>query len=111
MEIKILNDEISVTGQISPDDVAALKAEGFESIICNRPDGEGPGQPDFADIAKVAEKVGMDARYVPMHLDGSAPPPVADFAAAVADLPKPVLAYCKSGGRSQKLWTLSSDPA
>jgi sulfide:quinone oxidoreductase len=40
MEVKRLAQELSVSPQIMPADVAALKIAGFSSIICNRPDGE-----------------------------------------------------------------------
>lgn len=109
MDIKQLSNEISVSGQISAEDLATFKSSGFNSIICNRPNGEGDDQVSFDEIAAAASELGLETRYIPMVLDGSAPPPVAEFASAVADLPKPILAYCKSGGRSQHLWRLIND--
>ncbi len=66
MEIRQIDDNYSVTGQINPDDVRDIAAEGFQTIICNRPDGEGgEEQPDFEEIARVAEKAGLAAYYIP----------------------------------------------
>ena len=48
MELKRINEHVSVSPQISPDDVAAIKAAGFVAIVNNRPDGESPDQPPSA---------------------------------------------------------------
>ena len=45
MELKKITDAISVSPQIAPADIQAIKAAGFRAIICNRPDGEGADQP------------------------------------------------------------------
>ena len=45
MDIKRLTDDISVSGQIGPDEVEGLAAQGFTTLINNRPDGEMIGQP------------------------------------------------------------------
>jgi uncharacterized protein (TIGR01244 family) len=51
MDIRQINDEYSVTGQITPADLDDIKALGFKSIVCNRPDEEEPGQPSFDEVA------------------------------------------------------------
>ncbi|UXN75551.1 sulfur transferase domain-containing protein [Devosia sp. A8/3-2] len=38
--MKRINENVSVSGQIQPEDIAALKARGFTTIINNRPEGE-----------------------------------------------------------------------
>src|SRR4249919_2677909 len=45
-----LNDKTLVSGQIAPEEVAALKALGVTLIVNNRPDGEDVGQPESGDI-------------------------------------------------------------
>jgi sulfide:quinone oxidoreductase len=59
MELKTIDKGLTVSPQISAADVAAIKKEGFRSIICNRPDGEGADQPTFAEIEKAAKKAGI----------------------------------------------------
>ena len=54
MEYRQITDDYAVSGQITPEDIAAIKAAGFRSIICNRPDDEQPGQPSAAEIAVAA---------------------------------------------------------
>ncbi|TJV43384.1 MAG: TIGR01244 family phosphatase, partial [Mesorhizobium sp.] len=51
MEYRQITEDYSVSGQIQPEEVAAIKAAGFKSVICNRPDDEQPGQPS-ADTVK-----------------------------------------------------------
>ena len=107
MELHPLSDRLSVSPQISADDVAALKQQGFRAIICNRPDGEGNDQPNFTEIEKAAKSHGLEAVYQPV-VSGKVEDGDADaFADALARLPGPVLAYCRTGTRSATLWSLS----
>lgn len=104
---KKLTEEISVAAQISPSEVAGLAASGFKSIICNRPDGEAPDQPAFREIAEAAGAAGLEARYLPVTPGTVSGVDAAALGAALAELPKPVLAYCRSGMRSTLLWAMS----
>ena len=107
MESKSITKTLSVTAQISPSDMEALKSAGFRSVMCNRPDGEGGDQPSFAEISAAAEAVGMQAAYVPVVSGAVSDEDVAAFDAALHSLPKPVLAFCRTGTRSATLWSLS----
>ena len=68
MDLEYLTDDYAVTGQITPEDLAALKEQGFRAVFCHRPDHEGEGQPEFAEIAKAAEALGMTAEYLPVAI-------------------------------------------
>lgn len=103
MEIKRLNDRIGVCPQITPDDVGAIAREGYRSILCNRPDGEEPLQPDAAQIAKRAQEVGLGFAHVPAVSGALTEDNARAMRDALARLPSPVLAYCRSGSRSAKL--------
>jgi len=105
--IKKLTDEISVAPQIKPSELAELAARGFRSIICNRPDGEGADQPVFSEVERAAASLGLMTRYVPVTTGKVSDEEAAAFGAALEELPKPVLAYCRSGTRSTALWALS----
>jgi len=107
MTPKKLTDDLSVTAQILPSDIAQLAAMGFKSIIDNRPDGEGPDQPSFPEIEREAKANGLAARYLPVQAGKVSDGDAAKFGAALAQLPKPVLAYCRTGTRSTTLWALS----
>jgi len=107
MDIKHIDDQLSVSQQVEGTDMAAIRAAGFRSVICNRPDGEGADQPAFAEIDAAARAQGMEARYIPI-VGGIVSDADADaFGAALRELPGPVLAYCRTGTRSATLWSLS----
>ena len=105
MDARKVTDELSVAPQISVADVAAAKAAGFRSIVCNRPDGEVFDQPSFAAIETAARAAGLVARYQPVRMVSEVD--ANQFAAVCRDLPKPILAYCRSGTRCVTLWTIS----
>ncbi len=107
MDIRKISSKIFVSPQIAPEDIPRLKDEGVRAIICNRPDGEGPDQPSFEEIESAAKSVGIEARYVPVQTGMVTDENVAQFAEALSDLPRPLLAYCRSGTRSATLWSLN----
>jgi len=107
MEIRRLSQDVSVSPQITPMDVAVIAEAGFRSIVCNRPDGEEPGQPIFDEIAQEAKAHGLDVLFQPIVSGYMHPQDGDEFAAALDRLPKPVLAYCRSGTRCCFLWAMS----
>lgn len=107
MEAKKISDDLSVSPQILVDDLQALADRGFRAIVCNRPDGEGADQPVFQEIERAAENLGLQSRHVPVTAGKVNDDDVAAFGAAMRELPKPVLAFCRTGTRSATLWSLS----
>ena len=103
MKIKRLSAEFTVSTQLEVAKVAKVAKRGYAAIICNRPDGEGQGQPDFADIAAEARRHGIEARYLPISLNGEPQRDLAECLVAIDELPKPIFAYCRSGTRSATL--------
>ncbi|MFT5330550.1 MAG: hypothetical protein ACI9TB_001052 [Parasphingorhabdus sp.] len=101
-----INDTISVSPQISLNDVATAKADGVTLIINNRPDGEDPSAPQSADIEAAARGAGMKYIAIPITHSGFSGPQVDAMIAALADGDK-TLAYCRSGTRSTLLWSLA----
>ena len=107
MDIKPISDKLSLSEQLQPTDIPTLVEQGYLSIICNRPDGEDDDQPVFDDIKAVAESLGLHVRYQPVVPGQISDDDVAEFATAMRELPKPTLAYCRTGTRSATLWSLS----
>jgi sulfide:quinone oxidoreductase len=64
MIIKAINAGLSVSPQVLPEDISAIAAAGFRSVMCNRPDGEGADQPAFAEIEAAARAAGLEAAYL-----------------------------------------------
>lgn len=107
MDIRKLTDQVFVSPQIDKADLEALCETGVRSIICNRPDGEVANQPTFREISDTAGRLGIETRYIPVDSSGVQDTDVRAFGAALEKMPKPVLAYCRSGTRSAMLWSLS----
>ncbi len=107
MELKRINDTITVSGEIRPEDMAQVKALGFATVVNNRPDGEAPGQPASAEIEAAAKAEGLDYRHIPLGRDGVSPDMVEATRKALDDSAGPVFAFCRSGTRSTTLWALS----
>ncbi len=107
MELKRINDHVSVAPQISPDDMPAIKAAGFTTVINNRPDGESPDQPASATMKAAAEAAGLAYHHIPLGRDGVSPQMVEETGAVLEGSDGPVLAFCRSGTRSTTLWALS----
>lgn len=98
-------EHFATAPQISPQDMAAIAAHGFHTVINNRPDGEGgPDQPTSQAMAQAAHAVGLAYHYLPVISGQITPEQVADFAALVNAAPGPVLAFCRSGARSTNIW-------
>ncbi|GAB3440252.1 bifunctional protein tyrosine phosphatase family protein/NAD(P)/FAD-dependent oxidoreductase [Massilia solisilvae] len=107
MDIHYLTAELSVAPQIQAIDIATLKQKGFRAVICNRPDGEGNDQPLFAEIEQAARAAGLEAHYLPAESGKVTDQQGRDFGALLATLPKPALAFCRTGMRSTTMWALS----
>lgn len=102
-----INDQLSVAGQITQDDVAALAKQGFATIINNRPDNEEPGQPPAAAAQAEAAKQGLQYIYQPVNTAAINKADVTAFHQALSRAQAPVLAHCRSGTRCYLLWGLS----
>ncbi|AHL34455.1 NAD(FAD)-dependent dehydrogenase [Pseudomonas brassicacearum] len=107
MDIRHLASGLSVSEQILPNQLSELKNSGFRAIICNRPDGEGSDQPLFAEIKRAAQAMGIEAHYLPAESGKVTDEQGVAFGKLFESLPKPVLAYCRSGMRSTTMWALS----
>jgi uncharacterized protein (TIGR01244 family) len=107
LELKRINDQVAVAPQISPDDIAQIKAAGYKTIVNNRPDGEAPDQPSSDEMKAAAEAAGLAYHFIPLGRDGVSPEMIEQEKAALEGSAGPVLCYCRSGTRSTTLWALS----
>lgn len=105
--LRELEPGLSVCGQLLPDDLPDLVAQGFRSLICNRPDEEEPDQPDASEIEAKARALGLHWTSIPVTSATLGDPDIDAFADALARMPRPILAYCRSGNRCCVLWGLA----
>ncbi len=107
MDIRTLTNELAVSPQILAADLPAIAEAGFRSVICNRPDCEGADQPLYAEIERAAAEQGLHVRYLPAESGKVTDEQGVAFGALMGELPKPVLAFCRTGMRSTTMWALS----
>jgi uncharacterized protein (TIGR01244 family) len=102
-----LDEKTLVSGQIRPEEVAALGTSGVTMIVNNRPDHEDPGQPLAGDIEEAAARAGIAYRHVPI-LRGIGPGDVEAMKEAMAHAGGgKLLAFCRSGTRSAMVCALA----
>jgi len=106
LPIQALTPEFCVAPQLEPATMAEAAAAGFRSVINNRPDFEGgPDQPTSAQVEAAAREAGLEYRHLPVNGAYQSPEEIAAFRALMDTLPKPILAFCRSGARSTRLFT------
>lgn len=106
--IEQLSPSMSISGDVGPDDVAAIAAAGFRTIINNRPDGEAMDQPTSAAIEKAAHRLGLTYRHIPVVPGNFPAEAVLEFGAVLSACEGPVLAFCKSGMRAKNMYALAT---
>ncbi|MCG7574359.1 TIGR01244 family sulfur transferase [Phaeobacter sp. CNT1-3] len=108
MDIRQITPRYSVSPQINPSDLPAIKAAGFSKVICNRPDAENPPSHQAAAMAEAAAAAGIEFEVLPLTHQTMTPENVAkQFEMVDAAGEGPVLAYCASGTRCAVIWALS----
>ncbi len=102
-------DKFGTAPQLGPSDMPEIAAMGFKTVINNRPDGEGGAdQPSSAEIEAAAKAAGLNYDYLPVISGQITEPQARKFAELLAIRPGPVLAFCRSGARSQHLYRLAN---
>lgn len=104
MDIRYLTPDFAVSPQISADDIAALKADGFTSVICNRPEMESMPQDKPDVIAEAVTTNGLAFVDNPLVSGQLSMEHISTQAQAMEGK---TLAYCASGTRSAILWALA----
>ncbi|WP_336277063.1 TIGR01244 family sulfur transferase [Bartonella sp. CB178] len=107
MDLQKIEDDIFISAQISIEDVESLAKAGFRTIVCNRPDGEDPHQPDFSAIKAEAHKHGITAHHVPIVASCYEESDIKSMREILKTAHLPLLAYCHRGGRSIHLYRLA----
>ena len=103
--VQQITPEFSVAPQLTPQDMAAVAAAGYKSVIINRPDFEGGAdQPTAEAVSAAAREAGLRVEYQPVVSSAISADDVAKFAELLQTLPAPVLAYCRSGARCTALF-------
>lgn len=105
-EPRHLTDSFAVAPQIAIEDLDDLKAQGFRTIVCNRPDREVPEDLSADAMEKACAALGLNFVRNPLT-HGTLSAEHIDIQRQAAEAEGPVLAYCASGNRSSILWGLA----
>ena len=107
MDIRPLSPTYAVSPQIGVEDIPAIKAAGYTTIICNRPDAEIPASHHAEIIGAAAAAEGLDFVILPVTHHGLNMDMIAQQKAAMDASEGPVFAYCASGTRCSIVWSFS----
>jgi sulfide:quinone oxidoreductase len=107
MKFAKINNELTVSDQITIEDLKEIQAQGYKTIFCNRPDQESEGQLNFSLIEKEAQNLGIKAIHQPVIGGQISDIDIAAFGTYFESAQKPVFAYCRTGTRCSTLWALS----
>ena len=105
LPIQAIDAGVCVAPQLQPEAMAEAARAGFRSVVNNRPDFEGGSeQPTSAQIEAAARAAGLEYRHLPVNGGYQSPEEIAAFAVLCAELPRPMLLFCRSGARSTRLY-------
>jgi uncharacterized protein (TIGR01244 family) len=108
LPLRQIDHDVFVAPQLDAAAMAEVARLGFKSVINNRPDFEhGPDQPTSAQVEAAAVAAGLQYRHLPVAGGYQSPEEVAAMRELMAALPHPVLAFCRSGARSTRLYQLA----
>lgn len=103
--LQAIAEDVYAAPQLSPESMASAAEAGFKAVLNNRPDMEGgPQQPTSAAIEAAAVAAGLQYAYLPVQGGYQSPEEIAQCAALLKSLPRPLLMFCRSGARSTKLY-------
>ena len=106
MKLRQLTEDFFVANQLEVSDFSTLKQLGFRSVLNNRPNRESADQPEEIELRDAAKRSGLRYAAAPINNQDLTAAEVAATAAALADLPTPVCAFCRSGTRAMLAWAI-----
>ena len=108
LPLRQIAEDVFVAPQLDSAAMAELARLGFKSVVNNRPDYErGPDQPASAQVEAAALSAGLSYRHLPVASSYQSPEDIAKFRELLAELPRPLLVFCRSGARSTRLYQLA----
>lgn len=108
MKLAYVNETFAVSPQLEPSDMRGLADTGFRVVICNRPDGEEPDQPDVASMRQAAEAAGLAFHHIPVSGGEFPADAIEAFAKVRSETDGRMLAFCRTGTRSITLDALAN---
>lgn len=97
MEVKKINEQLAVAGQVTKEQLQQAAQEGFKSVLNLRsPDEEG----FLTEEQQQAEEVGLHYVNVPVQVSSISDESTTEVLEQIDKLPKPALIHCGSAMRA-----------
>ena len=108
LQIRVMElaPQVFVSGQIFEEDVRLLAKQGCRTIVCTEPDSDAAGQPQSADLARVAEEEGVVFLYFPVEPGSVTAEDAASFGKACEPLKRPIHVFSRSVAHAIRLWEM-----
>ncbi|MBS0270242.1 MAG: hypothetical protein JSS54_14870 [Proteobacteria bacterium] len=103
-----LSPDVWVGPAPKPGTLQKLASAGFRSIINNQPDTDSGLLMNGLQVEAEAKSCGLGYAFIPIEGRNPLERDVRAFSQALTDLPRPIFAYCRTGGRSASLWAMAS---
>jgi len=104
MPIFKLSESLSVAAQITPQNIPNIAAQGFTTVVCNRPDGEVADQASMDEIEAACNAAGLLFVRYPVNAMNFPGADLDGLGELFDDPSQSVLAYCRTGTRCANLW-------
>jgi sulfide:quinone oxidoreductase len=104
MPIFQLTETLSVAAQVTPQDIPNIAAQGFSTVVCNRPDAEVPDQASMDAIEAACNDANVLFVRYPVDALTFPGPDLEGLGELFDDAGQRVLAYCRTGTRCANLW-------
>ena len=109
MLLRTLTPNLSLADQLTEDDLAEVIAQGYKTVICNRPDEEGDAHLNAQQAKAVPQAAWVEFHYLPVNGAAITDQDVIDHHDLLDQAEGPVLTYCRTGTRCAKLWALAQE--
>ncbi len=94
---KKINDDITVTGQVTPEQLQQATNSGFKSVLNLRASDE---KGFLKDEQQQAETAGLNYTNIPLKVETINDELIGEILEQIDKLPKPALVHCASGMRA-----------
>jgi uncharacterized protein (TIGR01244 family) len=95
-----INDEVTVGGQPTEEQLQELARQGFKSVVNFRTEGEADQPVSPGEEGAQALAAGLEYLHLPVSMKALDPATVDQFRQRYRELPKPIFAHCKGGTRA-----------
>lgn len=106
MDTRPITPRYWVAPQLTVEDMPAIAAAGFTTVICNRPDSEVAPDLQSGAIGAAARAAGLRFEVLELTQQTLTPENARRQRALIEGADGNVLAYCRSGTRCSVIWAL-----